>query len=133
MTRTMAAILFAATLVGCASTEEKASEEKRSEVPYRVMLERNTINISGIESGMPKEQVTATMGVFISRVPDGILLNPWLTESKVIDNTTHEVMYYLVRLHPPFTPIRKRQATAVVLKDGVVVGIQRGDASTFEL
>ena len=128
MTRAMAAILFAATVAGCASTGENTSE-----VPYRVMLERNTVNISGIESGMQKEQVTATMGVFMSRVPDGILLNPWLTESRVIDNTTYEVMYYLVRLHPPFTPIRKRQATAVVLKDGVVVGIQRGDVSTIGL
>jgi hypothetical protein len=127
MIRVIAAVLLVATVAGCSSPGQETSE-----VSYRVMLERNAANICSIEPGMQKEQVTATMGVFMSRVRNGPLSNPWLTEFNVIDNTTCEVMYYLVCPHPPLTAILKRQATAVVLKDGVVVSVRSGAGSIFE-
>jgi hypothetical protein len=101
-------------------------------IPYNEFLQLNNENSSKLSLGMTKEQVLNTMGDWSSAVRDGPLANPWRTEAFVHDADTIEVLFYLVRRHPPFTPILERQAISVVLKNGLVVAWGRNAHAPFK-
>lgn len=122
--RPLAIVISALLLYGTAWAEEA--------VPYKEMLHRNGANSSKLTLGMTKAQVLETMGAFSSEVRDGPLSNPWKIEAFVKEDDTIEVLYYLVKRHPPFTPIRESQAIAVVLKNGSVVAWGRGAEAPFK-
>jgi hypothetical protein len=84
-------------------------------------LQRNTANSSKLSIGMTKAQVLGTMGDATSEVRDGPLSNPWKVEAFARGKDEFEILYYLVRRHPPFTGVRESQAIAVVLKNGTLV------------
>ncbi len=91
-------------------------------VPYREYLLRNSENSTELALGMSKSEVMSTMGSASSMVRDGPLANPWKAEAFERGEDTFEVLFYLVRKHPPFTRIRESQAIAVVIKNGSVTG-----------
>ena len=91
-------------------------------IPYREYLSRNSTNSAKLALGMSKAEVMSTMGSAPSRVRDGPLANPWKVEAFERGEDTFEVLFYLVRKHPPFTRIRESQAIAVVIKNGSVSG-----------
>ena len=93
-----------------------------ADVPYKKFIAANSANMSKLTVGMTKAQVIGVMGDNSSKVPDGVLTNPYKVEALQNGADTYEVLYFLTRVHPPFTPILDNQATPVVLKDGVVVG-----------
>jgi hypothetical protein len=101
-------------------------------IPYNEFLQLNNENSSKLSLGMTKEQVLKTMGDWSSAVRDGPLANPWRTEAFVHDADTIEVLFYLVRRHPPFTPILDRQAISIVLKNGLVVAWGRNAHESFQ-
>ncbi len=72
------------------------------------------------------------MGAATTKVRDGPLSNPWKVEAFVRGEDHIEVLYYLVRKHPPFTPIRESQAISVVLKNGAVVAWGRRAEKAFK-
>jgi hypothetical protein len=90
-------------------------------VSYRDFLARNRTNSSSLALGMTKDEVKSAMGDFEASTRDGPLYNPWLAEAFSRGGDSFEVLYYLVRQHPPFTPILRGQAIAVVLKNGELV------------
>jgi hypothetical protein len=91
-------------------------------VSYVQMLEYNSENIQKVELGMTIDQVELLMKDYESEVRDGVLNNPWRTESR----GNVKVYHYLVRKHPPFVTIRENQAMPVIFKDGEVVAIGAG-------
>ncbi len=112
--------LIAITLLAIFATTAGAAEDGK--IPYKELLARNNSGISQLALGMTKEQVVTLMKSYSSEVPDGALSNPYKTESFQRGSDTYEVLYYLTRAHPPFTPIRDSQSTPVVLKNGKVTG-----------
>jgi len=106
--------LFAATFPAIADDVESVS--------YRTLLSRNILNLNKLSIGMTKEQVMATMGTFQSRTANSVVPNPYIVEPILVSGKTYEVMWYLTRKYPPFTSIKKSQATPVVLRDGKVFG-----------
>jgi Protein of unknown function (DUF3192) len=100
-------------------------------VSYREFLARNVTNSSRLSLGMTKEEVAGIMGVFETETRDGPINNPWTTEAFKHGEDTIEVLYYLVRRNPPFTPILKSQATSVVFKNGDLVAWGRGADASF--
>lgn len=99
-----------------------------AELPYKKFIASNAENIGKLSVGMTKAQVISLMGDHSSKVRDGKLNNPYRAESFQRDSSTYEVIYYLTRIHPPFTAILENQTTPVVLKDGVVTGGGRSAA-----
>jgi hypothetical protein len=63
-----------------------------------------------------------TMGTFQSKTANSVVPNPYISEPILVSGKTYEVLWYLTRKYPPFTPIKKSQATPVVFKDGKVMG-----------
>ena len=108
-----------------------ATEGRDSIVTYRQMLKSNAASVSKIQLGMTKEEVQKTMGTFSAKLHDEVIPNPWRVDEFVRDGETYEVLYYLVVEHPPFAPLLYYQATPIVLKNGVVVGIGSAALSTL--
>jgi hypothetical protein len=91
-------------------------------VSYKTLLSRNLTNLNRLSIGMTKQQVMDTMGSFQSKTANSVVPNPYISEPILVSGKTYEVFWYLTKKYPPFTPIKKSQATPVVLKDGVVIG-----------
>jgi hypothetical protein len=92
------------------------------ELRYKKFITSNAENISKLTSGMTKAEVMNVMKDHTTKVPNGRLNNPYKAELFQRDSDTYEVLYFLTRIHPPFTPILDNQATPVVLKNGIVAG-----------
>lgn len=91
-------------------------------VSYKTLLSRNLTNLNKLSIGMTKQQVMELMGTFQSKTSNSAVPNPYITEQMLISGKHHEVLWYLTKKYPPFTPIKKSQATPVMLKDGKVIG-----------
>lgn len=101
------------------STEASSGVET---VAYKTMLSRNLANLNKLSAGMTKAEVVDTMETFHAKTPDSLVPNPYETEAFAVGATQYEVLYYMTRKYPPFTPIKRSQATPVVLKEGRVAG-----------
>lgn len=99
-----------------------AHAEKVETVSYRTLLSRNLTNLNKLSIGMTKQQVMDLMGTFQSKTANSVVPNPYMSEPILVSGKTYEVLWYLTRKYPPFTPIKKSQATPVVFKDGKVIG-----------
>lgn len=72
---------------------------------------------------MTKDQVKDLMGATGAETRDGVVSNPWSAENfNGKDGAKHEVLFYITRKNPPFTPIRKSLMTPVVFKGNKVIG-----------
>jgi hypothetical protein len=91
-------------------------------VSYKTLLSRNLTNLNKLSIGMTKQQLLETMGSFQSKTANSVVPNPYINEPILVSGKTYEVLWYLTKKYPPFTPIKKSQATPVVLKDGKVLG-----------
>jgi len=91
-------------------------------VSYRTLLSRNISNLNKLSVGMTRQELMTTMGTFQSRTANSVVPNPYIVEPILVSGKTYEVMWYLTRKYPPFTSIKKSQATPVILKDGKVFG-----------
>ena len=92
------------------------------ETPYKDLLKQNNANISRLSVGMTKDAVASVMTMCTTKVHETEYSNPFRADAVQKGQDAYEVLYYLTRGHPPFTPIRESQATPVVLKNGLVVG-----------
>jgi len=114
--------MFRAIVLSFSLALSSAASATGDELPYKKFLISNAAGVSQLAAGMPKEQVIALMGNHKSKVHDTSLNNPYRTEMSQRGSDTYEVLYYLTRRHPPYTPILDAQAVPIVLKNGVVVG-----------
>ena len=96
--------------------------DKVETVSYKTLLSRNLSNLNKLSMGMTKQQLTELMGTFQSKTSNSVVPNPYITEPMPISGKTYEVLWYLTKKYPPFTPVKKSQATPVVLRDGKVIG-----------
>ena len=99
-----------------------AHAEDVETVSYKTLLSRNLTNLNKLSIGMKKQQVMELMGTFQSKTSNSEVPNPYVIEPILVSGKTYEVLWYLTKKYPPFTNIKKSQATPVILKDGVVVG-----------
>ncbi len=87
------------------------------------LVASNLTRIAKLSVGMSKADVIKTMGTDTAKTNDGIVNNPWTTETfSGKDGAKYEVLYYVTRNNPPFTPIGKFLTTPVILKGGKVTG-----------
>lgn len=92
-------------------------------VKLGTLVSTNQSNLSKLAVGMSKDDVIKTMGTNNAETKDGLAPNPWTTETfSGKDGGKYEVLYYLTRKNPPFTPLGKFLTTPVVLKNGKVSG-----------
>jgi hypothetical protein len=83
----------------------------------------NREGLTKLTVGMSKAQVVTTMGDLKVETKDGVVKNPWTTETVTgRDGARYEVLYYVTRINPPFTPIGKFLTTPVIFKGGKYVG-----------
>jgi hypothetical protein len=87
------------------------------------LVASNLTRITNLSIGMSKADVIKAMGTDTAKTKDGIVNNPWTTETFTgKDGAKYEVLYYLTRNNPPFSPIAKYLTTPVILKGGKVTG-----------
>jgi hypothetical protein len=98
------------------------ADEDVEKVSYRTMINRNAANVVKINKGMTKDEVVQSMGNLQSKVRSGPITNPW----KIELHGDLEIFHYITAGHPPFMPIMANQATPIVFRDGVVMGMGRG-------
>ncbi len=100
-------------------------------IPYDEFLQQNNENSAKLSLGMTKAEVMSVMGHKRTKVRDGPLSNPWKVEAYIRGEDTFEVLYYLVRKHPPFSPILESQAITAVIKNGGLVAWGRDADKPF--
>lgn len=118
-------IITISLLSGCSSATTR--EAKPQVIKYKTLLSNNRINILKVSKGMTKKEVMELMGTTPAKTKNGLVPNPYEISRIVKNGKEYEVMYYLVKKYPPFTSIKRRQATPVVLEGGKV--IDWGDGS----
>ncbi|WP_082877783.1 DUF3192 domain-containing protein [Methylomonas koyamae] len=109
--------LFFFFVVACSSKPVHEAELTLSE-----LASLNQGRLARLSIGISKNEVIALMGTDMANTKDGVVNNPWIVEGFVGDDgSNYEVLYYVTRRNPPFTPVLKSITTPVVLKDGKVV------------
>ena len=93
---------------------------------FKKLLKLNSKSIVQVQIGMSENAVRNSMPNVTSDVRDGFLNNPWREER--MQNTV--ILHYLVRKHPPFTPILENQADPIILVEDKVVAIGRSYLAT---
>lgn len=103
-------VAAAALLVGCASTISEFAHQNRG-------------NLLKLSIGMSKNQVVEIMGSGSAVTPDGPVSNPFKVEAfQDRGGATYEIYYYVTEPNRRFQPLRIRQATPLVFKDGILAG-----------
>jgi Protein of unknown function (DUF3192) len=109
-------------LFACSGTSRRDADLE-GHLTLAQLVASNQSKLLKLSVGMSKNDVISLMGNQTAMTHDGIVNNPWTVESMVgRDGAQYEALYYITRTNPPFTPIRKALATAIVTKDGKVVG-----------
>ena len=104
-------------------TSCSVSQRLVGELPLEDLASSNQAKLMQLSLGMDKDKVMTLMGTSTANTRDGVVNNPWTVEAFADkDGAQYEVLYYVTRKNPPFTPIRKSLATPVVLKDNKVIG-----------
>ena len=95
----------------------------RAQISLAELASLNQAKLAHVSIGMRKEELVILMGSNTAETRDGIVNNPWTAEGFATDSgARYEVLYYVTRPNPPFTPVRKSLTTPIVLKDDKVVG-----------
>lgn len=123
MIKVSALVLAIPLLTSCS-----ARSTPRGQMSLAELASSNQAKLMRMSLGMTRAEVIALMGVDTADTNDGVVNNPWTVEGFIAESGAHyEVLYYVTKPNPPFTPVRKTLATPVVLKDNKVVGW--GDAA----
>lgn len=122
MNRLASLLLAIFTVTMMSACQYDPNNEGTTSVSYRTLISRNQANINKLSLGMSRAEVEQTMGAMQASTKDSIISNPYKVEPMLIGQSQFEVLYYLTRKYPPFTPIKISQATPVILKDGKVAG-----------
>lgn len=90
---------------------------------YGTLIEENQSNILKISPGLTKKEVVEIMGTREATVRSTHVSNPYKRDFFNMDNDQYEVLYYLTRRYSPYTAVKESQATPIVIKNGVVIGL----------
>lgn len=110
------------TVMSIVSTYDIRADDRVETVSFKTLISRNLVNLNKLSIGMTKTEVLELMGSFAAETKDSLVPNPYKVEPFSLEKDQYEVLYYLTKKYPPFTPIKLSQATPVVLKNGRVVG-----------
>lgn len=104
-------LLFSAQLVvACASDIPDLAHENQS-------------NLVKLSVGMSKPAVVELMGAKSAYTPDGTVSNPFSVETfQDKAGVNYEVLYYVTERNRRFQPLRLRQTTPLVFRNGVLTG-----------
>jgi len=110
-------------LLSACHTSVDSSGDGVKRISYATLLSENQRNILKILPGQTKQQVMDIMGSSSAQVKSTFITNPFKQEFFSVDKVGYEILYYLTRRYPAYTAIKVSQATAIVLKNGKVVGL----------
>jgi hypothetical protein len=100
------------------SVSAHAETLKLGELAYQ-----NRDNLNRLSVGMSKDEVVKIMGTDNAETRNGLVPNPWTTETVTgRDGGKYEVLYYLTRKNPPMTSIGKFLTVPVIFRGGKLVG-----------
>ena len=85
------------------------------------LLSNNRTNLQRLAIGMDRAEVVSVMGSTPSTTGGRNGSNPYETETIAHGQTSYEILYS-TRKYPPFTAIKRSQATPVIFRDGKLIG-----------
>jgi Protein of unknown function (DUF3192) len=121
--RLLSAVMVALVLFACSSGTSRRDAGLEGHLTLAELAASNQSKLAQLSVGMSKDDAISIMGAQTSKTPDGVVNNPWTVETFVgKDGAQYEALYYVTRRNQPFTPVRKSLTTAVVIRDGQVIG-----------
>lgn len=116
MTKPLVAFVLAHVLLGCASAPPGA-------ISLAQLANENQTTINKLTVGIAKPAVIELMGVKTAATPDGLVANPFRSETfQDKAGAQYEILYYVTETNRRFQPLRLSQTTPLVLKNGVLIG-----------
>jgi uncharacterized protein DUF3192 len=123
MRKFVAVVTIALLLFGCSGAKSRTDGSVEGQLTLEQLAASNQARLVKLSLGMSKNEVISLMGNQTAETNDGVVNNPWTIEMSVgKDGAQYEALYYIVRKNQPFTSVRKSLATAIVFKNGKVVG-----------
>jgi hypothetical protein len=101
------------------------AHDKPDEPEYltlRELVAANEAALRQIAVGMSREQVVQAMGTRAARTKNGVVNNPYRTNTLINPDGRYEILYYINNRNYPMMGLSDRQAMPVVLRNGVVIG-----------
>lgn len=119
----LSAVIVALLLFACSGGASRRDAGLDGHLTLAELAALNQSKLVQLSVGMSKKDVISLMGNQTSKTPDGVVNNPWTVETSVgKDGVQYEALYYVTRKNQPFTPVRKSLTTAIVIRNGQVVG-----------
>ena len=121
--RALSAVIVALMLFACSGGTSRRDARLEGHLTLAELAASNQSKLAQLSVGMSKKDVISLMGTQTSKTNDGVVNNPWTVETSVgKDGAQYEALYYVIRKNQPFTPVRKSLTTAIVIRNGKVVG-----------
>jgi hypothetical protein len=117
MKRLIVVFLLAQVLIGCASRYDGNT------VSLVQLAHENQTNVNKLTVGMSKSAVVDLMGTKTAKTGDGLVSNPFRSETfQDKAGTRYEVLYYTTEKNRSFQPLRLAQTTPLILKNDALIG-----------
>jgi hypothetical protein len=117
MKKLIVIFLFAQVLLGC------ASRFGGDTVTLVQLAHENQSNVNKLAVGMSKSAVIDLMGTKTARTGDGLVSNPFRSETfQDKAGAQYEILYYVTEKNRAFQPLRIAQTTPLILESGVLIG-----------
>jgi Protein of unknown function (DUF3192) len=121
--RTLIAVVAVSMLFACSGAKSRKETSAVRALTLAELAASNRAGLLKLSVGLSKQEVISLMGSKSATTHDGPVSNPWTVETFLAENgARYEGLYYIVRENQPFTPVRKSLATAIVFKNGRVIG-----------
>ena len=121
--RALSTVVVALVLLACSGGTSRRDAGVEAQLTLAELAASNQARLVQLSIGMSKKEVILLMGNKTAKTPDGVVNNPWTVETSIgKDGAQYEALYYIIRKNQPFTPVRKSLATAIVFKNGTVIG-----------
>jgi hypothetical protein len=119
------AVLLAAFLCtfGCAQPGEEGDVASGGARSLSDLAHENQSNIAYLSVGMNKAEVLKIMGKKSGYTKDGLIANPFKSETfQDRAGVQYEVLYYVTERNRRFQPLRIGNTTPLVFKENVLIG-----------
>lgn len=116
-------LMISCLLLAVSACASKSTSSAATVVNLGELVYSNQMAVSTLTVGMDRAQVVTHFGSIPARTRDGIVPNPFRSETfRGSETAQFEILYFITEMNRPFQPLRIAQATPLIFEDGELIG-----------